>query len=140
MTFAQRLKKAMVEQGVKQAQLCEMTGISKSGISQYLSGLNIPRPATIKEIALALHIPLEYFTGEIENENGNSNEIHRAVNNLPVQTAAKLMNKSPMFLYQGLQKGVFPFGYAVKMPSGRYSYFISTTEFVKYTGIPVAVV
>ena len=56
--------------------------------------------------------------------------------NVPVQVAAKLMNKNVEFLYMGLQQGIFPFGYAVKT-SSRYSYFISSVKFEEYTGIKV---
>lgn len=46
------------------------------------------------------------------------------------------MNVSPQFIRIGLQKGIFPFGYAVKM-SGRWTYFISKQKFVEHTGIKV---
>ena len=56
--------------------------------------------------------------------------------NVPVQVAAKLMNKNVEFLYMGLQQGIFPFGYAVKT-STKYSYYISSVKFEEYTGIKV---
>lgn len=48
--------------------------------------------------------------------------------------AAKITNKSVGFVMASLQKGVCPFGYAVEMPGGRYSYFISEHLLRQYVG------
>ena len=56
------------------------------------------------------------------------------MNRLTVEQVAGLMNVSPQFIRIGLQKGVFPFGYAVKM-SDRWTYFISKVKFEESTGI-----
>ena len=57
-------------------------------------------------------------------------------NRLSVSKTAELMNVSEQFVRVGLQKGVFPFGYAVKM-SGHWTYFISLQKFEEHTGIRV---
>lgn len=57
-------------------------------------------------------------------------------NRLSVATVARLMNVSEQFIRMGLQKGIFPFGYAVKM-SSQYTYFISPQKFTEHTGIQV---
>jgi hypothetical protein len=44
------------------------------------------------------------------------------------------MNVSEQFIRIGLQRGVFPWGYAVKM-SSRWTYFISPEKFTEHTGI-----
>ena len=56
-------------------------------------------------------------------------------NNMTVTEAAELMGVSPQFVRVGLQKGVLPFGYAVKVSSNRYTYFISRQKFSESTGI-----
>lgn len=56
-------------------------------------------------------------------------------NNMTVTEAAELMGVSPQFVRVGLQKGVLPFGYAVKMSKSRYAYFISKQKFSESTGI-----
>ncbi len=38
--FVQRVKQAMSEQGISQSELVKLTGISRSGISQYFSDKN----------------------------------------------------------------------------------------------------
>jgi hypothetical protein len=53
-----------------------------------------------------------------------------------VKKAAKLMGKGEQFVRVGLQKGIFPWGYAVKT-SSQYTYFISAAKFTEHTGIPV---
>lgn len=42
MSFSERLKQAMVERNMTQAELSALTGIGKSSISQYVSGKNEP--------------------------------------------------------------------------------------------------
>lgn len=52
---------------------------------------------------------------------------------MTVIECAKLLNKSPQFVRIGLQRGILPFGYAVKM-SGRYTYHISEYRVYEYLG------
>lgn len=56
-------------------------------------------------------------------------------NSITVTEAAELMGVSPQFVRVGLQKGILPFGYAVKVSSNRYTYFISRQKFSESTGI-----
>lgn len=131
MRFKERLKNLMDELGVNQTKLSELTGIGKSSISQYLSGKNEPSEERRKEIALALGVQTDYFE-KIESVADISQD---SCVNLPVPVAAKLMGKSKQWVMQGLQDGVFPWGYAVKM--SKWSYFISSVKFAEYTGIQV---
>ena len=55
-----------------------------------------------------------------------------------VTMAAKLMNKGPQFVRVALQRGLVPFGFAVKLSensNGRYDYYINPTQFCEYLGI-----
>lgn len=56
-------------------------------------------------------------------------------NYLTVAEASELMGVSRQFIRVGLQKGILPFGYAVQISRGRYTYFISRQKFLEYTGI-----
>ena len=56
-------------------------------------------------------------------------------NNITVAEASKLMGVSRQFVRVGLQKGIFPFGYAVQVSADRFTYFISKQKFLEYTGI-----
>ena len=54
---------------------------------------------------------------------------------ISIERAAAIMGVSPQTVRVGLQKGVFPFGAAVKMPgSSRFTYVIYTAEFERLFG------
>lgn len=52
---------------------------------------------------------------------------------MTVKEAAKLLQKSEQFVRIGLQMGILPFGYAVKM-SSRWTYHISDVKVYEYLG------
>lgn len=54
---------------------------------------------------------------------------------ISIERAAEVMGVSPQTVRVGIQKGVFTFGAAVKMPgSSRYTYVIYTKEFERLFG------
>ncbi|WP_350453790.1 aminotransferase class I/II-fold pyridoxal phosphate-dependent enzyme [Slackia heliotrinireducens] len=60
-TFAERLKRSMAEQGLKQADLLRLAAaaeqkLGKSQLSQYVSGKTIPRRDTLRFLADTLHV------------------------------------------------------------------------------------
>lgn len=52
---------------------------------------------------------------------------------MKIAEAAELLGKSKQFIRIGLQRGVLPFGYAVKM-SSKYTYHISRKKLYEYIG------
>jgi hypothetical protein len=54
---------------------------------------------------------------------------------MTIAEASKLMGVSRQFVRVGLQKGIFPFGYAVQVSADRFTYFISRQKFLDHTGI-----
>lgn len=50
-----------------------------------------------------------------------------------MKEAAKLLGKSEQFVRIGLQRGILPFGYAVKM-SSKWTYHISEHMVFEYLG------
>ena len=56
--------------------------------------------------------------------------------NVPVTIAAKVMHKDPMFIRIGLQRGLLPFGVAIKKDEygKQYDYYISPKLFFEFTG------
>lgn len=119
--FSNRLKTALNEQRISQSELSQMTGIGRSGISQYVSGINYPRPTAMKQIADALNVPVGWLSGEIKE----------AEKSLSVPYAAKVLNVLPQKLRVDLKERLLPFGYAVNK-NGKYHYFISPTKFKEY--------
>jgi len=53
--------------------------------------------------------------------------------NISVKKAAEMMGKSQQFIRIGLQRGLLPFGTAVKM-SSIWTYYISPKQFYEYIG------
>ena len=55
---------------------------------------------------------------------------------ITVTAAAKVMHKDPMFVRIGLQRGILPFGVAIKKDEHgkQYDYYISPKLFTEYTG------
>ncbi len=133
MAFASKLQELMIELNISQTQLSDLTGIGKSSISQYLSGKNEPSKARRQTIARTFNLQDDYFEKFDDVPDAQST----VVLNIPVNLAAKLMGKSKEWVMLGLQNGVFPWGYAVKMKD--WSYFISSVKFTEYTGIEVPV-
>lgn len=62
--FVQRLENALSTRNIKQTDLVEMTGISKSAISQYLSGAFEPKQHNIYKIAKALDVNPVWLMGK----------------------------------------------------------------------------
>ena len=129
MSFASKLKNAMDEQRLTQTELSKLTGIGKSSISQYLSAKHIPQAAVIEKLAAALDTTVD----DLKNETIPLPDMNTA-HNMSVHEAANIMGKSAQFVRVSLQRGLVPFGWAVKM-SGKYSYYISPRKFKEYMGI-----
>lgn len=55
---------------------------------------------------------------------------------ISVAEAARIMGKSRRFVQIGLQKGILPFGWALKLEEDNhnYNYFISRKLFEQYVG------
>ena len=54
---------------------------------------------------------------------------------MTIAECARLMNVREQFVRVGLQKEVLPFGYAVRISGGRWTYYISREKFEESTGI-----
>lgn len=54
--FSKKLKEVLRLKKIKPSELSKMTGIPKSGISQYLSGKIVPKYQNLHKIAKALDI------------------------------------------------------------------------------------
>lgn len=122
MSFASNLKAAMAAKNISQAELADISGISKSGISQYLSGKYQPKGKIINKLAEALDCTANYLMYE-EDEPGT--------NNVSVEQAAKILGVSQQFVRIALQQGILPIGRAVKM-SSKYTYQISLKKLNDY--------
>lgn len=57
---------------------------------------------------------------------------------MKVVDAARIMGKDPQFIRIGLQRGLLPFGWAIKISPKRWSYYISPKLFEQYVGVESA--
>ena len=130
MTFAKRLKQAMDERQMTQAELADRIGKGRSSVSQYLSGKNIPKDDVQKRIAEVLECTVDFLNSEISTE--DHSEIS-STKNVSVSECAKLLGKSEQFVRIALQTGVAPFGFAVKNKT-TFSYHISPKKLAEYMG------
>ncbi len=48
---------------------------------------------------------------------------------MTVRETAKRMGASEQFIRIGLQQGIFPWGYAVRMSANRFTYYINRRKF-----------
>lgn len=130
--FAKKLKEALDYANMTQAQLAVKSGLTKSSISQYMSGKHMPNPKAIKAISASLDLPETYFTNETE-------QIHETNKRLPIRLttkqAAKLMGVGSEIIRINLQNGKLPFGHAMIGKGVRYTYSINTKQFMKYVGV-----
>lgn len=124
MSFASNLKAAMAAKNISQAELADLSGISKSGISQYLSGKYQSKGKIISKLAETLGCSTAYLMSDDEGDAPEGS-------NVSVEQAAKMLGKSKQFVRVALQKGIVPFGFAVKM-SSKYTYHISPKKLNEY--------
>lgn len=62
-TCAERIKKALYVKGMKQSDLCRLTNIPKSALSQYISGAFEPKQDRIYLMAQALNVSEAWLMG-----------------------------------------------------------------------------
>lgn len=137
MLFDQKLKCAMQELHLNQAQICGLTGKSKGSVSQYLAGKQVPSEEVQREIATALGLASNYFEKpEKRIDVLPSSELrNKVIPRLDVCEAARIMNMSHTTVRAGLQQGVFPWGYAIHTSDNRWTYFINAKRFAEIEGI-----
>ena len=67
--FSTRLKCALGDTGTSQKELAKRTGLTEATISRYVNWERIPNATTLKLIADALGVGVEYFFSDGEKEN-----------------------------------------------------------------------
>lgn len=132
--FGQKLKAAMLELDISQAEVSRRTGIGKSAISQYLSGTYTPTKQRQEEMALALGLENDYFERDDEPVFVLPEGI---VPRIRVEDAARMLGMNHVTIKKGLQQGVFSWGYAIRTSEHRWRYFINARKFAEEERIPI---
>lgn len=136
MKFSEKLKQAMQELNLNQAQVVGLTGKSKGSISMYLNDKTTPSEKVQSDIAVSLGLAPNYF------EQNDAKAVVQKVKNgtipeLDVKIAAKLLGMNHNTVRKGLQQGVFPWGYAIHTSEHRWVYFINAQRFAEIEGVEV---
>ena len=137
MKFSEKLKQAMQQLGINQAQVVGLTGKSKGSVSQYLSGKQVPSVEVQSSIATALGLEADYFE-KLDDQITilPSSEVRNGIiPKLLPEVAAKYLGMDKGTVRRGLQQGVFPWGYAVRTSENRWAYFINARRFAEIEGV-----
>lgn len=137
MKFSEKLKKAMQQLGINQAQVVGLTGKSKGSISMYLNDRTTPPEKVQSDIAVSLGLAPNYFEDEEKAVVKTLKKNSEVVPRLDVATVAKLLQMNHHTVRSGLQQGVFPWGYAIKTSENRWTYFINARRFAEIEGVSV---
>lgn len=131
--FSERLKNALSERGMKQTELSERTGISKSSISEWLNGRYEAKADKIVLIAKALNVNESYLIGldvPMENEVEQSttktildnifNKLEKPRQEIVINTAQEQLDEQNK---ENLVQ-LFPYNVQEKLSAGTgYGYF-----------------
>lgn len=131
--FAKNLKKVMARNEMPQYELCRITGIAKSSMSGYLSGISEPRIDKIKLIAKALNVTPEELTAETEEVQIPEEMPVR----VPTKVAAKLLGMTTPCVVAGIRNGTLPIGYMYGKGSKRGSVYISPYKLQEAIGVTI---
>lgn len=136
MKFSEKLKKAMQELGINQAQVVNLTGKSKGSISMYLNNKTIPPEKVQSDIAVSLGLAPNYFEQEESYVISMPRDavMEGKIKRMLPEEAAVLLGMDKGTVRKGLQQGVFPWGYAIKTSENRWSYFINARRFAEIEG------
>ena len=108
MKFSEKLKQAMQQLGINQAQVVGMTGKSKGSVSMYLNDKTVPSEKLQSDIAVSLGLAPDYFEQEEAQKVVKPSKCEDGIETLTVHEVAKVMHKHTNTIALGLQRGVFP--------------------------------
>ena len=92
--FAQRLKEAMHDAYISQADLCEKTKITRSAMSQYVNGKIAPRTDKVYLLAKALHVEPVWLMGfDVPRVIDDKTETQEIIEKTAVENAIQIQNR-----------------------------------------------
>lgn len=137
MKFSEKLKKAMQQLGLNQAQVVGMTGKSKGSISMYLNDKTIPSEKVQSDIAVSLGLAPNYFEQEEARAVIVPKDAEGKIRRMLPEDAAVFLGMDKGTVRKGLQQGIFPWGYAIKTSENRWAYFINAKRFAEIEGVTI---
>ncbi len=127
MSFGAKLNSALTLKQISQKDLALMIGKTKSSVSQYISGKQLPSEKTLYTILDVLDLEIDYFNEESEEDEDEGIYIK----NVPVKVAAKRLGVSDEFVRQGLRDKRLPIGSGVKIRE-KWKFYISPVALERY--------
>ena len=137
MKFSEKLKRAMQELNLNQAQVVGLTGKSKGSVSMYLNDKTIPSEKVQSDIAVSLGLAPDYCERDDTAKALIKDMRDGTIPRLDVKDAARLMRMNHDTVRKGLQQGIFPWGYAIQTSENRWVYFINARRFAETEGVSV---
>jgi hypothetical protein len=133
--FKDRLKTAMAAKGMTQAGLVLASGIGKSSVSMYASGLHEPKDPHLRALAKALCVTKAYLAGHGPAP-GEVPEPESGIpfSKVPVRDAAKMIGMSQKFVQAGLRQGTLHIGSAVRSAGKKHIFHVSPALLQGYMG------
>ncbi|MDR3270367.1 MAG: helix-turn-helix domain-containing protein [Peptococcaceae bacterium] len=129
-SFHDRLNQAMTLKRLSQSDLSNLTDLSKSSISMYLSGDNIPRPSALEKLAAALDVIPEWL---LYGDTGGPPKIDRTEKITPGDVT-KLLHVSGEVVRDSIKQGLFPGCWALRREgSTRHIFMISPAFYESLT-------
>ena len=98
----------------------------------FASAMEMSPVSLSEKLAEALDCSVAFLKGETECSDMTIDP--KGLKNVPVDQVAKMLGKSRQFVRVSLQRGIAPFGFAVKLSGERFSYHISPKKLNEYIG------
>ncbi len=103
--FTERVKELMKRDNISQKDLANISGISESSISRYLSESLQPRMDILINIAKAFNVSVSYLTNESCDENYSSSDAYEETLSIVTRNKSKLDDKQKAELIKVLFGG-----------------------------------
>lgn len=117
----------MDERDLTSARLSERSGVSKTSIDKYLKGHIKPAAEVLMKLSEGLGCTVE------DIDRPKTIKEFRKPGNMSVAMAAVRLGVSEQYVRIALQRGMYPFGVALRKEDGKkYSYQISPERFEAY--------
>lgn len=130
-----RIGQLMSQNGMLQSDLAAAMHWSPMTASRVVNGTRAVKDDELVKLAVALRVTPEQLVAPCDDASAHTATDELQGRNMSVREAAKLMGKDPQYIRIAIQKGLVPFGFALKGTGSKFVYYISRKQFEEYTGI-----
>ena len=130
-----RIGQLMSQNGMLQSDLAAAMRWSPMTASRVVNGTRAVKDDELVKLAVALRVTPDQLVAPCDDASAHAAADELQGCNMSVREAAKLMGKDPQYIRIAIQKGLVPFGFALKGTGSKFVYYISRKQFEEYTGI-----